>query len=137
MKKVMVRAWEIAKGAQVRFGGKAKEYFAQALTMAWKEVKEGAANFGFAVVKKLNGSLYFVTEDVDGLISATLSVEKNPYNGKMITKRNPFGGSRVVEKSTGKNMIYYKVALGMYSIEFKAGDKVSVLDINRGALAWR
>ncbi|WP_160037332.1 MULTISPECIES: hypothetical protein [unclassified Paenibacillus] len=39
MKKVMVRAWEIAKAAVAKFGGKAKEYFSQALTMAWKEVK--------------------------------------------------------------------------------------------------
>ncbi|QQZ64493.1 hypothetical protein JI735_34195 (plasmid) [Paenibacillus sonchi] len=43
MKEVMVRAWEIARGAVVRFGGKVKEYFAQALAMAWKEVKEGVA----------------------------------------------------------------------------------------------
>lgn len=39
MKKVMVRAWEIARKAVVKFGGKVKEYFAQALAMAWKEVK--------------------------------------------------------------------------------------------------
>ncbi|WP_201280788.1 hypothetical protein [Paenibacillus lutrae] len=39
MKNVMVRAWEIAKSAVVKFGGKVKEYFSQALTMAWKETK--------------------------------------------------------------------------------------------------
>ncbi len=39
MKNVMVRAWEIAKAAVVKFGGKVKEYFAQALAMAWKEAK--------------------------------------------------------------------------------------------------
>lgn len=37
MKNVMVRAWEIAKGAVNKFGGAAREYFAQALSMAWQE----------------------------------------------------------------------------------------------------
>lgn len=36
---VMKRAWEIAKEGQKKFGGKVKEYFSQALKMAWAEVK--------------------------------------------------------------------------------------------------
>lgn len=39
MKNVMIRAWGIAKAAVVKFGGKAKKYFAQALTIAWAEHK--------------------------------------------------------------------------------------------------
>lgn len=39
MKKIMIRAWEIAKQGAAKFGGKAKEYFAEALRMAWKEAK--------------------------------------------------------------------------------------------------
>lgn len=39
MKNVMVRAWEIAKAAVVKFGGKVREYFAAALKMAWAEAK--------------------------------------------------------------------------------------------------
>ncbi|MCM3699173.1 hypothetical protein [Paenibacillus macerans] len=39
MKNVMARAWEIARAAVTKFGGKVKEYFAQALAQAWKEVK--------------------------------------------------------------------------------------------------
>lgn len=35
----MTRAWEIAKEGVKKFGGKVKEYFAQALVMAWAEVK--------------------------------------------------------------------------------------------------
>ncbi|WP_203363102.1 hypothetical protein [Bacillus sp. REN10] len=42
MKNVMVRAWEIARQGVVKFGGKVKEYFAQALTMAWAEAKNTA-----------------------------------------------------------------------------------------------
>ncbi|MDF1510616.1 hypothetical protein PZE06_21000 [Robertmurraya sp. DFI.2.37] len=44
MKKVMTRAWEIAREGAQKFGGKIKEYFAQALVMAWKELKEMASN---------------------------------------------------------------------------------------------
>lgn len=39
MKKVMVRAWEIAREGAKKFGGKAVEYIAEALKLAWKEVK--------------------------------------------------------------------------------------------------
>lgn len=39
MKKVMVRAWEIAREGAKKFGGKAIEYIAEALKLAWKEVK--------------------------------------------------------------------------------------------------
>lgn len=39
MKKVMVRAWEIARQAARTFGGKVREFFAESLKMAWKEMK--------------------------------------------------------------------------------------------------
>lgn len=39
MREVMVRAWEIAREGQRKFGGKVKEYFAISLKLAWKEVK--------------------------------------------------------------------------------------------------
>lgn len=41
-KQIMVRAWEIAKAAVAQFGGKAREYFAEALRMAWAEAKQPA-----------------------------------------------------------------------------------------------
>lgn len=39
MKEVMCKAWEIAKNAAKKFGGKAIEYIGGALKMAWKAVK--------------------------------------------------------------------------------------------------
>ena len=39
-KNVMKRAWEIAKEGQMKFGGRAIEYIAEALKMAWKEAKQ-------------------------------------------------------------------------------------------------
>lgn len=44
MKVVMKRAWEIAKEGVVRFGGKVKEYFAEALKMAWAEFKNATVD---------------------------------------------------------------------------------------------
>lgn len=40
-KQVMVRAWELAKQGASKFGGKAADFFRSALTIAWKEVKNG------------------------------------------------------------------------------------------------
>ena len=39
-KEIMKRAWEIAKEGQMKFGGRAFEYIAEALKMAWKEAKQ-------------------------------------------------------------------------------------------------
>ena len=36
---VMRMAWEIARKGAARFGGKVKEYFAEALKMAWTIIK--------------------------------------------------------------------------------------------------
>lgn len=40
MKKVMVRAWEIARAAAAKFGGSAVEYMSGALRQAWAETKK-------------------------------------------------------------------------------------------------
>lgn len=36
----MVRAWEIAREGQSKFGGKVSEYLSEALKMAWAEAKD-------------------------------------------------------------------------------------------------
>ncbi len=38
-KEIMVKAWEIAREGQKAFGGKVREYLAQALKMAWAQAK--------------------------------------------------------------------------------------------------
>lgn len=40
MKKVMKRAWELAKEGVTKFGGKVREYFVASLSIAWEEIKE-------------------------------------------------------------------------------------------------
>jgi Streptococcus thermophilus bacteriophage Gp111 protein len=41
MRNVMKKAWEIARDGARKFGGSVKEYFAEALRMAWAIVKKG------------------------------------------------------------------------------------------------
>lgn len=38
-RQIMTRAWEIARAAVQKFGGKASEYIAEALRMAWRIAK--------------------------------------------------------------------------------------------------
>lgn len=58
MKNIMQKAWEIAKTGQEKFGGKVKEYFAQALKMAWAVAKkaEVAAEVATATIVTSCGS---------------------------------------------------------------------------------
>lgn len=42
----MKKAWEIAREGQKKFGGKVKDYFAQALKMAWGIVKNAMEAVG-------------------------------------------------------------------------------------------
>ena len=39
MKQIMMRAWEIAREAVEKWGGKVRAYFAEALRQAWAEIK--------------------------------------------------------------------------------------------------
>lgn len=42
MKNVMTKAWEIARKGAKKYGGSVKQYFAEALKMAWAIVKQTA-----------------------------------------------------------------------------------------------
>lgn len=53
MKKVMTNAWMIAKNAAKKFGGKAIEYIAGALKMAWEEAKKSGKGLAEEQVKAL------------------------------------------------------------------------------------
>jgi len=88
---VMKLAWSIAKKGQKRFGGKVSEYFAQALKMAHKELKnrkaaisvldeylEGAEQNG-ATVKRFNND-YADVKLGDLHITIKMTIE---YNGSV------------------------------------------------------
>lgn len=56
MKNVMTMAWGIAKEGTKKFGGKVKEYFAQALKMAWEQIKSEVIVFTDVVIGLAEGS---------------------------------------------------------------------------------
>lgn len=136
MKKVMVRAWEIAKQAVIKFGGKVKEYFAQSLTMAWAEVKNSVnEHFGFTVIKKINGTMYFAVNDIEGLEVYYLGSKFNKM-GKQVTVRHLITDGRSgEEKETGRKVKIFSAAMTCV-LEFKVGNKVETVNLNRGKLIW-
>ncbi|MBO0961430.1 hypothetical protein J1P26_17125 [Neobacillus sp. MM2021_6] len=127
---VMKKAWEIAREGQKKFGGKVKEYFSQALKMAWSIVKNAMekVEIGYQEVAKKNGVMYFVVNDVEGLEVSFLSTEKNHYNGKMMTKKDVIENfKRGTNNKTGKAARLYDVAINSGDIEITLGDVVEVI----------
>lgn len=130
MKNVMARAWEIAKEGAAKFGGKVKEYFQQALVMAWAEVKE-VAEIGLQIIGKKNGSMFIMVNDIEGLQASLLVEKKAVYSGKMYNQRKGFDPNKVgINNKTGQKVRVYKVAINCGDIEFKLGDKVEIVKNN-------
>lgn len=126
MKKVMKRAWEIAKEGQKKFGGKVKEYFAQALKMAWAIVKN-SVEIGYQSLPGKNGKCFFVVNNVDGLEVSLLSEERN-MNGVKYTKRHPINDYRTgTNKVTGQAIRLYDYAWHCGDIEIRLGSQVKVI----------
>lgn len=46
LKMIMANAWEIARNGQRKFGGKVKDYFAEALRISWKLYNDEKARKG-------------------------------------------------------------------------------------------
>lgn len=112
MKRIMTRAWEIAKEGQRNFGGKVSEYFAIALKMAWEEAKNGITVDGLDVIpyiqsleevshhiviesKKRFGKVQFAWGDEDWSVSANV--------WEKYKKRRIY-----VNGSNGENLGYYE-----------------------------
>jgi hypothetical protein len=133
MKNVMVRAWEIARAAVVKFGGKVKEYFAAALRQAWSEARN-AKQFGFMVISKVNGMMYFA---VEGAEVAAYDKEFSNRTGKPYMKRHIFSPRQTgVNKTTGCPAQIYSISLGTNELEISKDGAKATLKINRGLLAW-
>lgn len=130
---VMTRAWEIARAAVTTHGGKAREYIAEALRMAWVETKE-VPHFGYFEISKVNGVLYFAVDNSDDLQVSLLSSRPN-LMGKSVTVRKPIGHREVINNKTGKPARIYDVSFGN-KIEFVRGGHREVMTIDRGHVMW-
>lgn len=114
MKKVMVRAWEIAKTAVLKFGGKVKEYFSQALAIAWAEMKNVKTVFSIRADK--NGKRSWVAK-ITGT-HPTYKVQRSFINAYT----TDFVGNKVFELEDGyynydsiKERGYVRVQNGFWS----------------------
>ena len=74
MKKIMKRAWEIAREGVKRFGGKVKEYFAEALKLAWKEVKNIMADAKKSALEP--GQKYIPLGEIKGYIQDEIDLSE-------------------------------------------------------------
>lgn len=126
MQNVMTLAWEIARKGQKKFGGKVKEYIAEALRQAWRIVKNAMTpnKFGFVELQRKNGVIFFIVDHVDGMTVTLL--DKNPYNGRV--KRLLIDDYKLgTNKKSGKEARLYDVAIHAGDIEIKLGDDVMVI----------
>lgn len=134
----MKKAWEIAKEGQRKFGGKVKEYFSQALKMAWNIVKNAMDNkFGFQEIQKKNGVIFFAVNEIEGLEVSYLTTEKNLYNGKMFTKKHKLTNFKSgTNNETGETARLYNVSIHCGDIEIKLGADVEIIKNSYDKSQW-
>jgi hypothetical protein len=140
MQNVMTLAWEIARKGQKKFGGKVREYIAEALRQAWRIVKNAMKKdmvtpekFGFVELQRKNGVIFFIVDHVDGMTVTLL--DRNPYNGlvnKVVINDYKLG----TNKKSGKEARLYDVAINAGDIEIKLDDDVMIIpnSLNRDQL---
>lgn len=66
-KQIMKRAWEIARSGQKQFGGKVREFFSEALKIAWAEARNGDRKM--KVADPTEGTIFEVEATIDQLKS--------------------------------------------------------------------
>jgi hypothetical protein len=138
MKNVMTKAWEIAYKGQKQFGGKVKEYFAEALRMAWEIIKKGASKLeiGYQEIQKKNGTLHFLVNDIEGVEVSYLTEGQNPYNGKTYTKRNSLPYKSMFNKKINQAVRLYSISIHAGDIEMKCGGDVEILKNSIDRSKW-
>lgn len=88
---LMAKAWEIARKGQNQFGGNVKEYFAQALKMAWSIVK--GEKFAMEA-KEMNKPSY---DEVIKLVNETKEAATSYHKMNEQSKVTPFGPREGIE----------------------------------------
>lgn len=129
MKNVMVRAWEIAKAAVVKFGGKVKEYFAQALAQAWREVKKTVSeHFGYIFAGKNEGMILFALDNIEGLHVYPVHNDRNPQFELKYRLAD--------HKPTGKKVRLYSAESYHADLEIVCGNQSEVMTVRRGEVSF-
>jgi hypothetical protein len=105
MQNVMRKAWEIARAAQKKFGGKVREYFAEALRMAWRIVKGMEKGFEKMkdVVKEVTGREWKNYGKHRVYIEANIKlIEQKEIRGNIVGSLRRIEGKWYYDVPTGK-----------------------------------
>lgn len=142
MKKVMTNAWMIAKDAANKFGGKAIEYIAGALKMAWKEAKKADNGLNAGQVKALivKGFSRWTKYDKDRLyfdLEKAGLLEIDRYKSGRISY-SEFQGEEISHSFASKLLsvkVWIDVQTGkMYSKAYDEENKDIIADLAKKAL---
>lgn len=135
----MSKAWEIARQGQKKFGGQIKEYFSQALRMAWGIVKKSmdrVDKIGFIQMKDNDGYKFFAVKDVEG-IQVNLLSEKSGINGKYTHRKSIVNSCHFGNhKQTGEPLRIYWYAHGCGDIEIIVEDQRHVISNTTDLKKW-
>jgi hypothetical protein len=105
MQNVMRKAWEIAREGQKKFGGKVRDYFAEALRVAWRIVKEmGKATDRLKdIVKEATGREWKKYGKHRVYIDASIKViDQKNVNGNVVGIARSIEGSWYYDVPTGE-----------------------------------
>lgn len=112
-KKVMQRAWQLAKQGAKQFGGKAREYFAVSLRMAWAEIKEESSmerKFD-ELIKKYN--IRIVGEN----LGADKAIAKHPEDVRLLKENKQAIINHIKSKAEAKKQEYLAYKASVEAIE--------------------
>ena len=142
MKKVMVRAWEIAREGAKKFGGKAIEYIAEALKLAWKEVKAMKEKIQMKGSEKQIKWAEDIRKDLIKIVEnskkgfITLAERKGLWNGQF--KEDIEATMRIVEDLLNNDDAKWYIENFGYAAG-KAGvlQKIAMKVINEKGMPWQ
>ena len=101
MKNVMTTAWKIAKEGAAKFGGSVKSYFAEALKMAWAQVKVVAFDTTSVLAVGLQGENGYIA------IPANVKVER------VVDGIRHIATAQEIENSKGEKYNMYAILLDL------------------------
>ncbi|AHD06421.1 hypothetical protein [Paenibacillus larvae] len=137
---VMKKAWEIAKAAVKKFGGKVKEYFAEALRMAWAEIKKVSAtsveDLGF-VYMGLKQDLHRFIVDA-GVVVHQIYVRKNIHQGTTSDVKEvlePVASGKNNKTGADANFYWFDVC-SAYEYEITKNGETFRFKPQNGKLVW-
>lgn len=133
----MVRAWGIAREGQSKFGGKVKEYFAEALKMAWAEAKGKVKNVAWFNDKgiKIEMTVEHITERVVGY-DEFFQKELTKKVDKMKISRLVIDGTEVNTWNTSRTADHKAITTGLVNFRGSEATITVILPAEINEAVW-